>query len=178
MGPVPAEVTPTLHDVWYGSQPRPAAPPPAVRSLLHSGGWRYTESLLGVGAQLLVMGELRSHSELGDAGAAAGAKLHEWKQDQRALLARFDLDHDGRLDAAEWEAARAAAAREAQAETLQSPIERISVISQPANGDPFLIAPLSAASLERRERLFAALYFVLGLACVVLCAWAIGRWRS
>ena len=73
---------------------------------------------------------------------------------------------------------RAAAAREAQAETLQSPIERVSVISQPANGDPFLIAPLSAASLERRERLFAALYFVLGLACVVLCAWAIRHWRS
>ena len=58
-------------------------------------------------------------------------------------------------------------------ETLESPIERVSVISQPTNGEPFLIAPFSPAALEKRERLFAALYFVLGLACVVLCAWAI-----
>lgn len=173
VGPVSAEVTPNVRNVWYGATPRPVGPPMDSIPLLHSGDWRYTESLLGVGAQLCVMGELRSHSELGDASAAALAKLHEWKQDQRSLLARFDRDHDGKLSEAEWEAARAAAASEAKAETLQSPIERVSVISQPTNGEPFLIAPLSAAALEKRERLFAALYFVLGLACVVLCAWAI-----
>ncbi len=174
VGPVSAEVTPTLRNVWYGTLPHPVGGPPLDASpLLHSGDWRYTESLLGVGAQLCVMGELRSHSELGDANAATLAKLHEWKQDQRALLARFDRDHDGRLNGTEWETARAAAAREAKSETLQAPIERVSVISQPTNGEPFLIAPLSAAALEKRERLFAALYFVLGLACVVLCAWAI-----
>lgn len=173
VGPVSAEVTPDVRNVWYGATPRPVGPPMDSIPLLHSGDWRYTESLLGVGAQLCVMGELRSHSELGDSSAAALAKLHEWKQDQRSLLARFDRDHDGKLSEAEWEAARAAAASEAKAETLQSPIERVSVISQPTNGEPFLIAPLSAAALEKRERLFAALYFVLGLACVVLCAWAI-----
>lgn len=173
VGPVSAEVTPNLRNVWYGATPRPVGPPLDSIPLLHSGDWRYTESLLGVGAQLCVMGELRSHSELGDASAAALAKLHEWKQDQRSLLARFDRDHDGKLSEAEWEAARAAASSEAKAETLQSPIERVSVISQPTNGEPFLIAPLSPAALEKRERLFAALYFVLGLACVVLCAWAI-----
>jgi E3 Ubiquitin ligase len=173
VGPVSAEVTPNVRNVWYGTTPRPVGPPVDSIPLLHSGDWRYTERLLAVGAQLCVMGELRSHSELGDASAATLAKLHEWKQDQRALLARFDLDHDGKLSDAEWEAARAAAAREAKGEALQSPIERESVISQPRNGEPFLIAPLSAAALEKRERLFAALYFALGLACVLLCAWAI-----
>ena len=173
VGPVSAEVTPNVRNVWYGATPRPVGPPADSIPLLHSGDWRYTESLLGVGARLCVMGELRSHSEVGDASAASLAKLHEWKQDQRSLLARFDLDHDGKLSDAEWEAARAAAAREAKTETLQAPIERVSVISQPRNGEPFLIAPLSPAALEKRERLFAALYFVLGLACVVLCAWAI-----
>ncbi len=172
VGPVSAEVTPTLRNVWYGTEPRPVGPPLDSIPLLHSGDWRYTESLLGPGAQLCVMGELRSHSELGDAGAATAATLHAWKQDQQALLARFDRDHDGKLNAQEWDDARATATREAQAETLQSSIERVSVISQPTNGDPFLIAPLSAAALEKRERLFAALYFMLGLACVVLCAWA------
>jgi len=157
VGPVSAEITPTTRKVWYGSE----------------GGWRYIERLLGVGERLCVMGELRSHSELGDVNAATAAKLHEWKQDQRSLLARFDVNHDGKLDAAEWEAARLVAARESQTQTLQSTISRVSVISEPVNGEPFLIAPLSASQLEKRERLFAGLYFLLGLIGVIVCAWAI-----
>jgi hypothetical protein len=157
VGPVSAEITPTTRKVWYGSE----------------GGWRYTERLLGVGERLCVMGELRSHSELGDVNVATAAKLHEWKQDQRSLLARFDVNHDGKLDAAEWEAARLVAARESQTQTLQSTISRVSVISEPVNGEPFLIAPLSASQLEKRERLFAGLYFLLVLIGVIVCAWAI-----
>ena len=173
VGPVTAEITPTTRNVWYGSAERPAGPPPDSSPLLHSGAWRYTERLLGVGERLCVMGELRSHSELGDVNAASAAKLHEWKQDQRSLLARFDVNHDGRLDAPEWEAARLAAARESQTQTLQAAISRVSVISEPANGEPFIIAPLSASQLEKRERLFAGLYFLLGLVGVIVCAWAI-----
>jgi hypothetical protein len=157
VGPVSAEITPSTRKVWYGSE----------------GGWRYTERLLGVGERLCVMGELRSHSELGDVNVATAAKLHEWKQDQRSLLARFDVNHDGKLDAAEWEAARLVAARESQTQTLQSTISRVSAISEPVNGEPFLIAPLSASQLEKRERLFAGLYFLLGLIGVIVCAWAI-----
>ncbi len=141
--------------------------------LLHFGAYRYTERLLGVGAAVCVMGELRSHSETGDVAAATAARLRSWKQDQRALLARFDTNHDGRLSGAEWDAARAAAARESQSETLTAPIARVSVIAQPVNGEPFLIAPLSAVALERRERLYAGLYFVVGLVSVVVCAWAL-----
>jgi E3 Ubiquitin ligase len=174
VGPVKAEITPTVRNVWYGSTSWPMTGPPESSSLLqHIGTWRYTERLLGVGAHVCVMGEFRSHSEVGDVNAAIAAKLHEWKQDQQALLARFDLDHDGRLSDAEWEAARQAAARESQGETLQSSITRDSVISEPTNGEPFLIAPLSEAALERREKLFAGLYLALGLVGVVICAWAI-----
>ena len=50
---------------------------------------------------------------------------------------------------------------------------RESVISETANGEPFLIAPLSEAALERREKLFAGLYLAVGLVGVVICAWAI-----
>ncbi len=142
VGPVSAEVTPTAHNVWYGDGSRPSGPPPEPAPLLHEGTWRYTERLLGVGARLCVMGELRSHSEVGgDPAAAIAAKLHEWKQDQGALFRRFDLDHDGKLDAAEWEAARQAAARESQTQALQSAVARVSVISTPTSGEPFLIAP-------------------------------------
>lgn len=173
IGPVRAEITPTRRDVWYGATPRPLGMPDGG-GLLHSGGWRYTERLLGVGARLCVMGELRSHSEGNtDLDAAVAAKLHEWKQDQSSLLERFDADHDGKLDPTEWEAARQAALREVQGESLGSEISRVSVISEPRNGEPFLIAPLSDAQLETRERRFAALDFTVGLLGVMLCAWAL-----
>jgi hypothetical protein len=169
-------VTPTLHNTWYGNATRPMGPPPLESTaLFSSGAYRYTERLLGVGAQLCVLGELCSQSATGDVSAATAAKLHEWKQDQKTLLARFDADHDGVLSAAEWEAARRAAARECEGENLSSDIERISVISEPADGRPFLIAPMSPEKLERRERQRAWLYFALGLACVVVCAWALAH---
>jgi hypothetical protein len=173
VGPVSAEITATTCSVWYGEEPRPAGPPPAIAPPLRLGDWRYTEQLLDVGARLSVIGELRSHSEVGDVNRITQEKLRLWKQDQASLLARFDQDHDGRIDAAEWEAARTAAAQEAQAQVLSSDVARVSVICQPTNGEPFLIAPLSAAQLVRREKLFAAFYLALGIACVILIAWAL-----
>jgi hypothetical protein len=178
VGPVAAEVTPTLRNVWYGSSSRPLTPPPEINLPLLNGGWRYTEQLLGVGARLCVLGELRSHSETGDVNAATAAKLREWKQDQTHLLERFDVNHDGHLDAAEWESVRRAAAQESQGEVLGQGIARVSVIAQPRNGEPFLIAPLDAQQLERRERYYAAFYFLLGLAGVSACAWLITHARG
>src|SRR5271167_719957 len=173
VGPVNAEITPTTHDVWYGGDVRPGGPPPRSGSL--SGNYRYTESLLSLGAQVSVCGELRSHSENSSTDAAAAVLLKQWKQDQKTLLARFDQNHDGRIDAAEWDAARQAAIKEAQSENLNTLITRLSVISQPANGEPFLIASMDDAHLVRREKRRAALFLCLGLLCVVLCAWAIER---
>jgi hypothetical protein len=173
VGPVKAEITPTVRNVWYGATSWPMSGPPNSATLLRLGSWRYTERLLSVGARVCVMGEFRSHSEVGDINAATAAKLHDWKQDQQALLARFDLDRDGKLNDAEWQAARAAAAREFQAQTLQSSVARESVISEPVNGEPFLIAPLGEAALERREKLYAGLYLALGLLGVMVCAWAL-----
>jgi hypothetical protein len=175
VGPVKAEITPTIRNVWYGATSWPMTGPPAVASFLRLGSWRYTERLLAVGTRVCVLGEFRSHSELGDINSATAAKLHEWKQDQPALLARFDVDHDGRLSDAEWQAAREAAAHESQTQTLEASIARESLISEPPNGEPFLVAPLSEAALERREKVFAGLYFALGLLGVMICAWAIGR---
>lgn len=173
VGPVKAEVTASRINTWYGDESRPTGPPPPVNTALLTGSYRYTEQLLDVGTQVCVVGELRSHSETGDLAAATAARLHEWKQDQHSLLQRFDADHDGRLSAAEWEAARQAAARECEAQKLQSNIERVSVVSEPADGRPFLISPLGPERMERRERRMAWLYLALGLLCVWLCAWAL-----
>ena len=173
VGPVRAEVTPSRVNTWYGNGSRPLGPPPPVNTALLMGPYRYVEQLLDVGAPVCVVGELRSHSETGDLAAATAARLHEWKQDQQSLLARFDADHDGQLSAAEWETARQAAARECEAQKLATSIERVSVISEPRDGRPFLISPLGPERMEKREQRMAWLYFALGLLCVWLCAWAL-----
>jgi hypothetical protein len=176
VGPVKAEVTPSQVNTWYGIGPRPVGGPPAVSTLLMaSGSFRYTERLIEAGAQVCVAGELRSHSDTGDVAAAITAKLHEWKQDQAGLLKRFDADHDGVLSAAEWQAAREAAAQECQRQNLASGITRTSMVSEPADGRPFLISTAGAERMERREWRMAWFYFAIGLACVWLCAWA---WRQ
>jgi hypothetical protein len=173
VGPVKAEVTPSRVNTWYGNTDRPVGGPPPVNTALLMGPYRYIESLLDVGAAVCVLGELRSHSETGDLAAATAARLHEWKQDQAALLKRFDADHDGVLSAAEWEAARQAAARECEAQKLESGITRTSVVSEPADGRPFLISPLGPERMEKREWRMAWLYFAAGLLCVWACAWAL-----
>ena len=67
-----------------------------------------------------------------------------------------------------------AAQRESQTQTLGAQIQRVSIISEPVNGEPFLIAPMSGAQMGQRERRYAALYFVLsGLTGVCVCAWAL-----
>jgi len=177
VGPVKAEVTPSRVNTWYGNTSRPMGGPPPVNTALLMGPYRYTEQLLEVDTQVCVVGELRSHSETGDVAAAIAAKLHEWKQDQQSLLARFDADHDGHLSAAEWENARQAAARDCERQELQSNIARVSVVSEPADGRPFLISPLGPERMEKREQRMAWLYFALGLLCVWACAWALGQAR-
>ena len=173
VGPVKAEVTPSRVNTWYGSESRPLSGPPPVNTALMTGPFRYTERLLDAGAQVCVAGELRSHSETGNIAAAIAARLHEWKQDQASLLRRFDADHDGVLNAAEWEAARAAAAAECEGQKLQADITRTSIVTEPTDGRPFLISTAGPERMERREWRMAWLYFAAGLACVWLCAWAL-----
>lgn len=173
VGPVNAEITATRHDVWYGTEQRPTSGPPPTRILFGDSSYRYTEQLISVGDALSVVGELRSNSELHREDEATAAILHEWKQNQAALLERFDTNHDGRIDAGEWESVRQAAAAEAQQRLLQTPIQRVSVIGEPVNGQPFLIAPMDSAHLVRREKRRALAFLVLGVVFVALCGWAI-----
>jgi hypothetical protein len=175
VGPVEAEVTATSYDIWYGNSRHPAGPPPPAKTPVHVDHYQYQEQIIAAGAELCVVGEFRSHSETGNVSAAVAAKLHEWKQDQQTLLSRFDADHDGVLNAAEWEAARAAAAKECESQNLSADIARVSVISRPIDGKPFVIAPLTPERLERREKFHAWGYFVFGFAWILVCAWALSR---
>jgi hypothetical protein len=178
VGPVRAEITPTTKNVWYGENSKPTGFPAGSFGVSVGGDYRYTECLLGAGDRLSVLGEFHAHSETGDSGAAAAGLLKAWKADQAALLKRFDRNHDGHIDAEEWEIARQEAQRESQAQTLSAPVTRMCVISEPTHGEPFLIAALDAAHLVRRERLHAAMFFSLGLLSVAACAWALEHARD
>ncbi|MDB6099098.1 MAG: hypothetical protein QOK23_4029 [Gammaproteobacteria bacterium] len=177
VGPVNAEITPSIHDVWYGDEPTPSGPP-ASSGIMLGESYRYTERLLREGDQLSVTGELRSNSEINNGDAAAAALLHQWKSDQSTLLARFDKNHDGKIEAEEWEEVRRAAASESQANALQSAIVRTSCISEPTHGEPFLIAPMDSSHLVKREQLHAVMFFTIGVVCAGLCAWAIEHARA
>ena len=172
VGPVGADVTPTSHETWYGDTPRPACLPG-----LEGRGWRpecefrYTERVICPGAHLTVLGELRSRSIVESIEREVGKVVVEWKHDQAGLLARFDRNHDGQLDAAEWEAARAAAREQVEA-SLASKAARESVVGQTTHGEPFLIAPLDGKRLVRREKQHAAFALAASVVLGLLTAWA------
>jgi E3 Ubiquitin ligase len=178
VGPVNAEITPTSRDVWYGDSPSPSGGPVASGAYLGSEDYRYTERLLHIDDQLTVTGELRSNSEIHTGNEEAAALLRQWKSDQPALMARFDQNHDGKIDAAEWEAARRAAVGEAQSRTLQTNIVRTSCIGEPAHGEPFLIAPMDSQHLVRREKLFAVMFLTIGVLSAGFSAWAAEHARA
>lgn len=172
VGPVGADVTPTSHETWYGDTPRPACLPG-----LEGRGWRpeceyrYTERVICPGAHLTVLGELRSRSVVESIEREVGKVVVEWKHDQAGLLARFDRNHDGQLDAQEWETARAAAREQVEA-SLASRDARESVVGQTTHGEPFLIAPLDGKRLVKREKQHAAFALAASVLLALLTAWA------
>ncbi|MGH8319825.1 MAG: GIDE domain-containing protein [Steroidobacteraceae bacterium] len=155
VGPVGAEVTPTLHRIWYDTDRE----------------FRYTERLIAPGAHLTVLGELRSHSAVESIEQEVGKVVVAWKQDQATLLAKFDRNHDGQLDADEWAAVRAAARAQVEA-NLGSKDARESVVGQTTHGEPFLIVPLDGTRLVKREKRHAALALAASVLLALLTAWA------
>lgn len=177
-----AEVEPSDRRVWYGNSPDDV--PPALLGGFNFGfgqRYRYIEAILKEDAQLSVLGELRADtgSMTNTIDDEAAAVLSRWKRNQPALLARFDANHDGRIDAAEWEAARAAARTEARQNMLQqAPEGRVCVLAKPRDKQPFLIAALSAGQLARTERWRAMAGLALTLLSLIVTCLAIAQVRS
>ncbi len=177
-----AEVEPSERKVWYGNAPDDV--PVALWGGLNVGigqNCRYVEAILSEGAQLTVLGEFRANtgSVTNSLEDEAAALLDQWKHDQKTLLQRFDRNHDGRIDAAEWETARAAALAQAQQNKIQqAPERRISVVAKPRNAQPFLIAAQSAAQLAGTERWRALAGLAVALASLIITCFAMTRIRA
>jgi hypothetical protein len=162
-----AEVFPNAKDVWYGGTEWPDVRIPDGEGLfgkladvlLSGGNYRYTEYRLQPREPVYALGAYRSPGGSVDGVSvespdrAVAELLREWKQDQKTLLARFDLNHDGVLDGAEWEQARAAARQQVIDNMVVQPqTQGSSMLSKPADGRAFLLAASDGLSLSKRLR--------------------------
>jgi len=179
-----ATVRPRRRHAWYGATRIPGRFHPDdgvwwARALGMLGQpYRYTESRIEPGDPIYAIGEFITHGGAAvpaDDGAAIAERLREWKRDQTGLLARFDADGDGRIDVKEWEAARAAAAREVAAEQdhggAPPPVD---VLARPRDRRrPFIIAAGSEQALLARYRLAIGALLALALPLLSASLWAI-----
>lgn len=167
-----AEIVTGESTTWYGDAPWPAGAPGAARPA--SRDYRYFEERIYEQERVYVLGNFRSHrpDDAVDLEAAANALAREWKEDQSALVARFDADGDGRVDLAEWARARAEARRLVEQQARDRPASgTVHVVGRPDEGQLFLIAALPPGDLARRYRRRAVIAFV----GFVAAAYAVGR---
>ncbi len=177
-----ADVFPKAKEVWYGDSVWPDVRIPdgqnifgKLADLLLSGGrYRYTEYRLQSHEPVCALGEFRSLGGVGaeDPDVAVTELLHQWKQDQKTLLERFDRDRDGVLNGEEWELARTAARQQVLGGMLAKPAApTVSVLAKPADGRAFLLAASDGASLARRLRRQALAGFAACACSSAALAW-------
>jgi len=158
-----AEVFPGVTNVWYGAEEWPRGgpiPDPSgalgwLTRAFATGDYRYTEERLPLRGHVYAIGEFRSVGGAGaaDPEAAMTELLRDWKQDQTALLARFDTNHDGTLSRAEWERARDAARQQIiEQRAAEMPPPTLSMLSDPGDGRAFMLAAEDGESLAQRFR--------------------------
>jgi hypothetical protein len=176
-----AEVFPGATDVWYGDEEWPGGRIPSRKGIfgwqvnvLGKGDYRYTEHRLELNEHVCALGAFRSlgGASVEDPEAAIADLLHQWKQDQAALLARFDTNHDGTLSLAEWDRARAAARKQvldARAREVRPP--SMNVLSDPGDGRAFLLAAADGATLARRLRRRASASLAAFLGSTAALTW-------
>lgn len=170
--PEGAEIIAVHKDQWYGDTRLPQAGPPPGQGWFRSGRYRYTEARLQEGEEHFVLGTFRTESMRAGSDAAVSELLREWKLDQATLVHRFDADGDGNIDAAEWDAARAAAGREVGARMVSEAANPpLNTVQHPPEPDrPYIISAMTQAHLVKRYRTNLwtgmALFLVFGAAFV------------
>ncbi len=142
------------------------------------GDERQTEYVLLKGDRLYALGDFVSFSGAQvvlNTRLDVGDLLAEWKADQVDLMRRFDLDRNGTIDEAEWQAARQAAEREVaqrHQEIRKQPTQHR--LHKPGARKPYLIANHPPEKLGRRYAWFSAAYLSLLLASLFGIGWAMG----
>jgi hypothetical protein len=162
-----ATVIPSHAHRWYGSSERPDVPPGMGAGLLRAGfsRYRYTEERLDAADPLYALGAYRTQSggvDAFDEQLDLKELLAKWKHDKK-MMALFDTNKDGAIEAREWEAARRMAARKVRAEHVQRAVDTpdLHILAKPRDGRPYILSGVPQAKLIRRYRLQSA-------ACIAL----------
>jgi len=160
--PAGAEVLTAETTTWYGDTPWPTLAP-GTRSPFGEPEYRYYEERIYEHEQVHVLGHFRTHSGTANTSrdADVSALLAEWKQDQAALVARFDTDGDGQVSLGEWERAREEARLAVTQRHMEKPVPAaVHTISRPDSRQLFLIAAYPEKELAKRFRRRALIAFV------------------
>jgi E3 Ubiquitin ligase len=172
--PRKAEVTPGIKKVWYGSTKWPGVHEnKGFFGELIGTRYRYTEERID-GRELYILGWFDTvRSTDNTVGAEVSALLKFWKQDQAALLKRFDADTDGSIDSDEWQTARQQAHREVIANRAARSAEAATSVIRAGHHDryPFLISAKPQFLLASRYRRHALYTLLASLAGAGLLAW-------
>jgi hypothetical protein len=172
--PRKAEFTPGFKKVWYGSTKWPGVyEEKGFFGELLGTRYRYTEERID-GRELYILGwfdTLRSTDN--SVSTEVSALLKRWKQDQAALLNRFDTNADGSIDSDEWQAVRQQAQREVLADRAARSAEAETNVIR-ANSHtryPFLISAKPQFLLVDRYRRHAIYTLLASLAGAGFLAW-------
>ncbi|HVT36605.1 MAG TPA: GIDE domain-containing protein, partial [Nevskiaceae bacterium] len=164
--PYGAKVLPSVDRSWRGRRPRPDMVPERSE-WIGFGEYRYRERLLRVGDALYAAGEFRTQAAIAEFNESRDVTelLREWKKNQRELLRRFDTNHNGIIEPAEWEAARQAAQAQVRAQQLERATQPdLSILTHPSDGRPFLLSVRPQAQLVAQMRRRALLALLLAIA--------------
>ena len=148
------------------------------REIVQVLGERKTvETMILPGERIVIAGEFRTLRPASDPGGRRDRiawLLDSWKADPRSLLSRFDADSDGKITPEEWQAARAAAATEIDAEiavqTMQPPINVVR-----AGDTPLLVSTLAEPGALRLMALKAAWHACVGAGGAFYLLWWLAR---
>lgn len=140
------------------------------------GDYRYTEWVMLAKEPLYAIGEFVSFTGVSaplSASQDVGALLAEWKRDRPALLARFDLNQDGRIDLEEWALARAEAKRQVtrRHDDIRSQSAAVNVVRAPGDGRLYLLSNLDPDRLARRYKLWGIAHLLIFTAASLTVAW-------
>lgn len=131
---------------------------------------RYNEWMILEGAVCYAIGEFSTTSAAvtgaREERADVSALVSDWKQDQRLLHDRFDLNKDGKIDVKEWELARLQAQREVRnrnAAAQSRAVEGVHLLRKPRDGRFYLLADEIPDKLGSRYRIWSWVHMIIFL---------------
>jgi hypothetical protein len=130
-------------------------------SVWRDGDRRYTERWIAPGARVYALGQFVSENRAAIGRSARreiGELLAQWKQDPRALRARFDSNRDGELSLEEWQVAQREATAKVQAEHAQiNALPATHYLRAPPDRSAFLISDKREGDVTSKARRSAML---------------------